>query len=70
MCDHCIYNLKIKITVCYWIQYLPSFGKENRELYVNLTILAVFFVIIQLKIIATKFRKLKKMRLVELQRIF
>ena len=59
--DHYINNLKMKITV--HIQY---FLKKNRELYVNLTILAGFFTIAQSKLIRATFRNMEKTRLDEL----
>ena len=45
--------------------FLVIFLKKNRELYVNLTILAGFFAITRLKAIAEKFRMMEKTRLDE-----
>ena len=43
-----------------------DFIRKNRELYVNMTILAGFFTITLSKIFAAKFRNMKKTRLKEL----
>ena len=58
MSDHNFLNLKMKITVL--IKYFPNF-KKSRELYVHfLKIASRFFVIVQLKIIETKFQTEKE----------
>ena len=46
--------------------FLVIFIMKNREVYVNLTVLASFFTITRLKIIAATFRNMKKTRLNEL----
>ena len=46
--------------------FLVILLRKNRELYVNLTILAGFFAITRLKIIAATFRNMEKTRLDEL----